>query len=248
MGSYGASSGAQPNTEYSGTGGPGTPSKAFNEPRSIIPIVVSMINKCLTQQEGSFLLFDSKVTNVSLCGLVMNCTDSTAGSKEYTIHDSTGVIKGKYYVTSQEANDTITGYAKIIGSLKEYNNRVSLTIHSILPVLRMDEVTAHYLSTISCYLYYKKKTNTSSTAVTGEATAASNGAEYGSSLSDTESKIYSVLQANRANGGEGMLVEDIEKTLAAQGVSREEVRFHVDQMVQNMAIYESNPGMYTIQS
>ena len=33
-----------------------------------------------------------------------------------------------------------------------------------------------------------------------------------------------------------MLVEDIEKTLAAQGVSREEVRFHVDQMVQNMAI------------
>ena len=45
-----------------------------------------------------------------------------------------------------------------------------------------------------------------------------------------------------------MLVEDIEKTLAAQGVSREEVRFHVDQMVQNMVIYESNPGMYTIQS
>ena len=45
-----------------------------------------------------------------------------------------------------------------------------------------------------------------------------------------------------------MLVEDIEKTLATQGVSREEVRFHVDQMVQNMAIYESNPGMYTIQS
>lgn len=43
---------------------------------------------------------------MSLCGLVMNCTDSTAGSKEYTIHDSTGVIKGKYYVTSQEANDT----------------------------------------------------------------------------------------------------------------------------------------------
>lgn len=86
-------------------------------------------------------------------------------------------------------NNRITGYAKIIGSLKEYNNRVSLTIHSILPVLSMDEVTAHYLSTISCYLYYKKKTNTSSTAVTGEATAASNGAEYGSSLSDTESKV-----------------------------------------------------------
>lgn len=25
-----------------------------------------MINKCLTQQEGSFLLFDTKVTNVGL--------------------------------------------------------------------------------------------------------------------------------------------------------------------------------------
>ena len=89
----------------------------------------------------------------------------------------------------EHLNNRITGYAKIIGSLKEYNNRVSLTIHSILPVLSMDEVTAHYLSTISCYLYYKKKTNASSTALTGEATAASNGAEYGSSLSDTESKV-----------------------------------------------------------
>lgn len=66
---------------------------------------------------------------------------------------------------------------------------MSLTIHSILPVLSMDEVTSHYLSTISCYLYYKKKTNSSSAAMTGEATAVNNGAEYGSSLSDTESKV-----------------------------------------------------------
>lgn len=85
----------------------------------------------------------------------------------------------------------ITGYAKIIGSLKEYNNRVSLTIHSILPVLSMDEVTSHYLSTISCYLYYKKKTGSSSSVMVGETTTMGNGAEYGSSLSDTESKVES---------------------------------------------------------
>ena len=66
---------------------------------------------------------------------------------------------------------------------------MSLTIHSILPVLNMDEVTSHYLSTISCYLYYKKKTSSSSTVMAGETATMGNGAEYGSSLSDTESKV-----------------------------------------------------------
>lgn len=44
-----------------------------------------------------------------------------------------------------------------------------------------------------------------------------------------------------------MLLDDIERALVSQGVSKEEVRFHVDQMVQGMTIFESNPNMFSVQ-
>lgn len=87
-------------------------SRQSNEPRSILPIVISMINKCFQQQEGSFSLFDMKITNVSDCeyfdfqvsvyGLLTNCVEGTGGSKDYTIHDGTGSISGKSYMASEE--------------------------------------------------------------------------------------------------------------------------------------------------
>ena len=40
-----------------------------------------------------------------------------------------------------------------------------------------------------------------------------------------------------------MLLDDIERALEPQGISKDEVRFHVDQMVQGMTIFESNPNM-----
>ena len=52
---------------------------------------------------------------------------------------------------------------------------------------------------------------------------------------------------NRESGGEGMLLDDIERVLEPQGISKDEVRFHVDQMVQGMTIFESNPNMFSVQ-
>ena len=43
-----------------------------------------------------------------------------------------------------------------------------------------------------------------------------------------------------------MHIDDIVKTLVQQGLSEDAIRYNVEQMVQNMVIYECNPGMYTL--
>ena len=88
-----------------------------------------------------------------------------------------------------------SGYVKIIGLLKVYRDRVSLSIHTTLPLINFDEITEHYLSAISCYLYYKKKcsglTSTSMVGSTAETAIADHGASgYGIDMSDTESKVF----------------------------------------------------------
>lgn len=97
-------------------------------------------------------------------------------------------------VSTTWLRNSTSGYVKAIGMLKVYRDRVSLSIHTILPVVHFDEITEHFLSAISCYLYYKKKstgmTSTSMLGSTAETAVADRGASgYGMDMSDTESKV-----------------------------------------------------------
>ena len=44
-----------------------------------------------------------------------------------------------------------------------------------------------------------------------------------------------------------MYMADIVNSLAVQGLREDEICYNVEQMIQSMAIYESNPGMYSVQ-
>lgn len=44
-----------------------------------------------------------------------------------------------------------------------------------------------------------------------------------------------------------MYMADIVNSLSAQGLREDEICYNVEQMIQSMAIYESNPGMYSVQ-
>lgn len=137
-------------------------------------------------------------------GLVTNSAEVGSNSIEYTIHDSTGTITGRYYTTngaemyflsSHSLIPRYSHYVKIIGSLRMYSGRISLSIHAIMPVLNFNEVTSHYLSAIHCYLYMKKQANggmmnSNAMAMTTSAdpmAAAMNG--YGAEMSPIESKV-----------------------------------------------------------
>ena len=44
-----------------------------------------------------------------------------------------------------------------------------------------------------------------------------------------------------------MHIDDIIQALLPQGITEDEIRYSVDQLIQNMTIYESNPNMYNLQ-
>ncbi|KAK8818210.1 hypothetical protein WA556_006031 [Blastocystis sp. ATCC 50177/Nand II] len=234
-------------TSYGGASGSGTPMKP-SAPKFIIPIAVSMISRLSTGEEGVFKLFGTTVSTVCICGIISSYRNGTSGSRDYVIHDCTGAINGRYY--SNGNTDALNdGYVKVVGQLRVFNSKLSLSIHHMQPIFNANEITDHFLSCISCYLYYKKRSSGSvntanNAAIAQEAPTGMMGGE----MSDLESKIYGLLQGNKQQGGEGVQLADIVNSLKMQGVGEDEVRFTIEQMVSNMTIYEVNPEMYTVQS
>ena len=50
---------------------------------------------------------------------------------------------------------------KVVGQLRVFNSKLSLSIHHMQPIFNANEITDHFLSCISCYLYYKKRSSVS---------------------------------------------------------------------------------------
>lgn len=92
------------------------------------------------------------------------------------------------------------GYVKVVGQLRLFNGKVSMSIHHIQPIYSFNEITDHFLSCISCYLYYKKKYSVvalelgdqqGSTAVGSTSTMPAEApmGMMGGELSETETKV-----------------------------------------------------------
>lgn len=58
-------------------------------------------------------------------------------------------------------HDRNDGYVKVVGQLRVFNSKLSLSIHHMQPIFNVNEITDHFLSCISCYLYYKKRSSVS---------------------------------------------------------------------------------------
>lgn len=85
----------------------------------------------------------------------------------YRIHDGTGSIQGKVYISQD--NDSVksmysfnwlfkysqNGYCSIIGNLSSLNSTLSINIHHIQPIHNYNEIINHFLNVILCYSYYK---------------------------------------------------------------------------------------------
>ena len=82
----------------------------------------------------------------------------------------------------------------MIGSLRSFSDRITLSIHAVIPIVDFNEVASHYLSTIHCYLNFKKRSSgMMQTSPIASAIPASktetlvNG--YGTEMSPVESKV-----------------------------------------------------------
>ena len=82
----------------------------------------------------------------------------------------------------------------MIGSLRSFSDRITLSIHAVIPIVDFNEVTSHYLSTFHCYLSFKKHaagmmqtSPIASAASTIKTESLVNG--YGTEMSPAESKV-----------------------------------------------------------
>ena len=81
----------------------------------------------------------------------------------------------------------------MIGSLRSFSDRITLSIHAVIPIVDFNEVISHYLSTIHCYLDFKKRSagmmQTSPIAITSPIKEEVPVNGYGLEMSPVESKV-----------------------------------------------------------
>ena len=51
------------------------------------------------------------------------------------------------------------GYVRIIGTLRQFQDKVEISGYHCDPISSFNEITIHYLSCIQSYLYFKKRSN-----------------------------------------------------------------------------------------
>ena len=223
---------------YTGTGATGSPLPSLSS-HPIIPIVVSMMNRIITHQEGTFKYFDTNVSTVSICGIISSYKSGAADRRSFIIHDGTGTIRADFYVQDGHDNDVIDGYVRVIGSPREFQGRVTISGYHIDPIFDLNEVTCHYLDCIQCYLHYSKRSTPMSTAATDSASADN---------MDLESRILKFVRDNKNKTSRATSITEIVDAMKMQGYPEDNVNYAVNVLEQSMHLYQTDPNYYITDS
>ncbi|CBK20893.2 uncharacterized protein [Blastocystis hominis] len=205
-------------TSYTGTGGPISPSHPAAS-RPIIPIVVSMIGRLISHSEGNFQYFDSSISTISVCGIICNIKQGSSERKSFTIHDGTGAIQATFYVQNDNQQFATDGYVRVIGTLRQFQDKVEISGYHCDPISSFNEITIHYLSCIQSYLYFKKRSNPALTSTSN--------AMNTSDSDDLETKILKYIRMNQQQNGSSTSQFDLMQRFESEGYDRSAVEWEL---------------------
>ncbi|OAQ34883.1 replication protein A, subunit RPA32 [Linnemannia elongata AG-77] len=109
-----------------------------------------------TQADGDFKIDGQDIGQVTLIAAVRNINQAST-QNIYMIEDGTGVIDAKKYPSDhddpEEVNSILLNtYARIVGTVKMFNQKQYIQVHSIRPVTNMNEVTYHNLEVLTVHV------------------------------------------------------------------------------------------------
>ncbi|KAF9897254.1 replication factor A protein 2, partial [Lobosporangium transversale] len=170
----------------------------------------------------------------------------------YHIEDGTGEIDGKRFTVDDEDpaeyDNIVEGtYVRIVGNLKEYQQRLSVNVHSIRPIKDKNEITYHLLEVIYTHVNFTRSkiggTNmnnmgmmmpTSQNNFNNHSSAGVDGLSV--KTGDLPQKIAEMFQ-NRPNKDVSVHRRDIISKFAPVVGSAEAVNNVVESMIQNGFVY-----------
>ncbi|ETP50911.1 hypothetical protein F442_03871 [Phytophthora nicotianae P10297] len=165
---YGGGYEAYGNDDYSGGGGfmssqpsgsQSTPTKRSGGAQSILPVTIKQLQSLNTGDDDAVRLDGQEVSTVRLVGLLTNLTPHST-SLRFQLDDGSGAFDCQYFVNADEdasEGDLREGsYVRVVGKLRSFQGKSSLSCFNVVPVQDMNELTHHLLEVIYVHCYNTK--------------------------------------------------------------------------------------------
>mmetsp|Transcript_48775 Transcript_48775/g.146966 ORF Transcript_48775/g.146966 Transcript_48775/m.146966 type:complete len:271 (+) Transcript_48775:484-1296(+) len=154
-----------------GFGGASQPSPGGGRQRrdygeqTLIPLTIRMIHSAAKNAEDNMALPDGReLHQVKIIAAVRSAEDSST-KVTYQVEDGTGLLEVQKWVDDNESpagaefrqqsmQDHV--YVRVIGQVKEYDNRKSIVAYSIRPISTGNELTYHMLEVVHSAEKYKR--------------------------------------------------------------------------------------------
>lgn len=198
------------------------------KPSTLLPVTVKQLMNAQTDASATFSIDGVPLYQVSIVGQIMKA-DRKPTNIYLEVEDGTGRIDVRKWIDAEggdnpaelaEAEAWTEGvYVRVVGSLREMNDRKSVVAYAVVPLTDYNEITYHLLSTIHAHLYNLK-------ASKGPSLGA--GGTFGSGKPQFGAADYSSYQAPGAakpqfSGVQGDVLSAVKGTMVPEGASRQSI-------------------------
>ncbi|KAL7685305.1 putative replication factor A protein [Plasmopara halstedii] len=165
---YGGGYEAYGNDDYGGNGGgfmssqpsgsQATPNKRGLGAQSIFPVTVKQLQS-LNTGDDDLRLDGQELSTVRLVGLLTNLTPQST-SVRFQLDDGSGAFDCQYFVNADEDTSEAVlregSYVRVVGKLRSFQGKTSLSCFSVGTIEDMNELTHHLLEVIYVHCYNTK--------------------------------------------------------------------------------------------
>mmetsp|Transcript_21925 Transcript_21925/g.85924 ORF Transcript_21925/g.85924 Transcript_21925/m.85924 type:complete len:254 (+) Transcript_21925:90-851(+) len=135
------------------------------KPSTLLPVTIKQAMGAQTDPSSTFTIDGVPLYQVSLVGQIMKA-DRKPTNVYLELEDGTGRIDVRKWMDSDGGENaaeiaetaawTEGVYVRVVGSLREMNERKSIVAYAVVPLTDYNEITYHLLSAIHAHLYNLK--------------------------------------------------------------------------------------------
>ncbi|KAJ8612934.1 hypothetical protein CTAYLR_006182 [Chrysophaeum taylorii] len=221
---------------------------------ALVPLTIKMALNAQVSDD-ILLVDDREVSQVRICGNIMR-VDQTETKYVYFIEDQTGLMEVTHWNNAGDEDlNTLRDrrekmaqrtYVAVVGQLKSYEARVTLSAYDIRPIEDMNELTHHFLETIyvSAKTTSSSPSSSSSYAPNAQTGVPMDGAREGDNNNNNNNGSLTSIQLQvlehyslHGTGDEGLHIESV--IYALNTISPADVKAAVDALTNEGHLYST---------
>ncbi|PBC30775.1 replication protein A 32 kDa subunit [Apis cerana] len=164
--------------------------------QTLIPVTIKLLHSISPIEDPTF--WGIKARMFTFVGLIRN-VEETATKISYDIEDDTGTITAlKWLEANKQETDRVAEvntYVRIVGMLREQNDKRHILILRLLPLQNLNELTNHILEVIYASLKAEAKLNKNRKLKKNTTNDVSNEDDLHYGMSSQQSLVYKIIYA-----------------------------------------------------